>query len=174
MSKKVYYYTSHLAHHGIKGQKWGLRQWQYKDGSYTSAGRIHYGIGNGNRVKKGSQKGETDKNTKKKSNTGKKLLVGLGVAAVAGYGVYKMSKLYADEKDKLEATQKAKTVVKGLESISMSSLNKMSNAALNKAQVDLWRSALNGQTSYTYSSVGMDMLKNVQDLLNQQYKDLGF
>lgn len=24
MSKKVYYYTSHLAHHGIKGQKWGV------------------------------------------------------------------------------------------------------------------------------------------------------
>lgn len=28
-----------LAHHGIKGQKWGVRRFQKKDGSYTDAGK---------------------------------------------------------------------------------------------------------------------------------------
>lgn len=34
-----------LTHHGVKGQKWGSRRWQYKDGSLTPEGYIHYGYG---------------------------------------------------------------------------------------------------------------------------------
>lgn len=30
--------VNYLAHHGIKGQKWGVRRYQNADGSYTSAG----------------------------------------------------------------------------------------------------------------------------------------
>ena len=42
-----YYLTQqdYLIHHGVKGQKWGLRQWQNPDGSLTAAGREHYGYG---------------------------------------------------------------------------------------------------------------------------------
>ena len=29
----------YLAHHGIKGQKWGVRRFQNNDGSYTFAGK---------------------------------------------------------------------------------------------------------------------------------------
>lgn len=32
-----------LYHHGIKGQKWGIRRYQYADGTYTPAGRKRYG-----------------------------------------------------------------------------------------------------------------------------------
>lgn len=32
-----------LTHHGIKGQKWGERRWQNKDGSLTPEGKIRYG-----------------------------------------------------------------------------------------------------------------------------------
>lgn len=38
---------SDLMHHGIKGQKWGIRRYQNEDGSWTSAGRERYGAGTG-------------------------------------------------------------------------------------------------------------------------------
>lgn len=40
-------YSEFLAHYGVKGQKWGTRQWQNEDGSYTEAGKHHYGWGYG-------------------------------------------------------------------------------------------------------------------------------
>lgn len=38
-------YTNYLVHHGIKGQRWGVRRFQNPDGSLTSAGRSKYGVG---------------------------------------------------------------------------------------------------------------------------------
>lgn len=35
-------YNVYLAHHGIKGQKWGRRRWQRPDGSLTPEGYRHY------------------------------------------------------------------------------------------------------------------------------------
>ena len=36
------YYDNVLEHHGILGQKWGVRSFQNKDGSLTTAGKKHY------------------------------------------------------------------------------------------------------------------------------------
>lgn len=47
-------YNDTLQHHGIKGQKWGVRRYQNEDGSYTSAGAKRY-----------SEAKETYKNAKK-------------------------------------------------------------------------------------------------------------
>lgn len=33
-----------LIHHGIKGQKWGVRRFQNEDGSLTDAGKKRYGV----------------------------------------------------------------------------------------------------------------------------------
>ena len=35
--------NSYIQHHGIKGQKWGIRRFQNKDGSLTAKGRQRYG-----------------------------------------------------------------------------------------------------------------------------------
>ena len=36
------YYESELYHHGIKGQKWGVRRWQNEDGTFNDAGKKRY------------------------------------------------------------------------------------------------------------------------------------
>ena len=36
------YWKDELYHHGIKGQKWGVRRFQNADGSLTSKGKKHY------------------------------------------------------------------------------------------------------------------------------------
>ena len=40
----TYVYSDELYHHGIKGQKWGVRRYQNKDGSYTTEGKIRYEV----------------------------------------------------------------------------------------------------------------------------------
>ena len=59
-----------LAHHGIKGQKWGVRRYQNKDGSLTAAGRKHVGVGEETKKEASSDK----KDTKNKSGLDSKKL----------------------------------------------------------------------------------------------------
>ena len=39
----LYVFSTELYHHGIKGQRWGIRRYQNPDGTYTEAGlkRLH-------------------------------------------------------------------------------------------------------------------------------------
>lgn len=53
-------YSDALCHYGIPKQQWGKRRYQNKDGSLTSLGRIHYGVGDpregGGKYESGSSK----------------------------------------------------------------------------------------------------------------------
>lgn len=70
-----------LYHYGIKGQKWGIRNYQYEDGSLTPAGRERYGVGDGTRPASGN----TVTSSRPHSRTKK---VGLGTAQVKkGYSI---------------------------------------------------------------------------------------
>lgn len=49
-------YENYLAHYGVKGQKWGVRNWQNADGSYTQQGAERYwGGGHGRAAGAGPQ-----------------------------------------------------------------------------------------------------------------------
>ena len=43
----MYVISDELYHHGIKGQKWGVRRYQNKDGTRTAAGKRRYYVGEG-------------------------------------------------------------------------------------------------------------------------------
>lgn len=82
-----------LVHHGIKGQRWGIRRFQNEDGTRTAAGKARERNGEqGSAPAASSQKkGLTD--TQKA--TLKKVAIGAGVAVAAGLAAYGAAK-YSD------------------------------------------------------------------------------
>lgn len=67
-----------LRHHGIKGQKWGVRRFQNSDGSLTAAGRKRYSDGSSaedyqNAIKKTKAAGESVENIRKFNNDVKRI-----------------------------------------------------------------------------------------------------
>lgn len=106
-----------LAHHGIKGQEWGKRKYQYEDGSLTPEGKKHYGVGDGTNKKNPPAKDKKqvskpkDKPAEEKEKTPeelqaeaakkaarrKKIAIAAGVTATAIIGVL-LAKKYHDMK----------------------------------------------------------------------------
>lgn len=108
-------YKNELTHWGIKGQKWGVRRYQNKDGSLTPAGRKRYdddvhedyrNAHDGKSIKQMSTKELKARNDRlqqeqnyqrltQKTITGKKAVqafistAGTLTAAIAAYGTYK-------------------------------------------------------------------------------------
>lgn len=121
--KHMNIYSSELYHHGIKGQKWGQRRFQYDNGDYTPEGKRRYGFGLGtknrgaaytNMKNKKAQykiaKAETkakkeyknsDEYKERKAKRDKMLKTGLKVAAGAAvaYGAYKLYSRHKDTKE---------------------------------------------------------------------------
>ena len=71
--------NNEIKHHGIKGMRWGVRRYQSKDGSLTSAGRKRQSDGSG-------EKKATSSSTKKKIAVA---AVSTATIAAAAYYVHK-------------------------------------------------------------------------------------
>ena len=87
-----------LAHHGILGQRWGIRRFQKKDGSYTSAGKKRYGKDGRSKVAESDTAEKQKFWTDERKTLAKKIAIGTAVVAgvaLASYGTYK---LYQDGK----------------------------------------------------------------------------
>jgi hypothetical protein len=99
------YVDEFLAHHGVKGQKWGIRRYQNSDGSLTEEGKVRYGVDkHGNMSKEGAKlyrkdtgKDFTDKNRSTKKTV--KIAAAISAASVAGaYAVGKVLKSVKNNK----------------------------------------------------------------------------
>lgn len=108
---------SYLAHHGIKGQKWGVRRFQNVDGTLTTAGKSRYsndqyrrdvavyGKSGARRIQKNVEKrgdsvsGARSKEAQRINSARRRALVsgqvGSGVGAVAGWVAGKAGAEYA-------------------------------------------------------------------------------
>lgn len=93
---------NYLTHHGIIGQRWGVRRFQNKDGSLTAEGKERYYNDKSNKDKKTvikeeksasshSEKEHYDE-TKKKIDTFIKIAAGVALATAVAYGTYKAYK----------------------------------------------------------------------------------
>lgn len=72
-------YSTVLCHHGILGMHWGIRRYQNKDGSLTTAGEKRYNTD--------GDKKELTEEQKQQRQKLKKVAIGAGVAAVALAGI---------------------------------------------------------------------------------------
>lgn len=93
---------SELYHHGIKGQKWGIRRYQNTDRSLTEAGKARYSKGNG----KSSFK-EISPETKKKLKIAAAAVAGLTLVGASAYLGYRYGmKVPRAKKPKMDLSNK--------------------------------------------------------------------
>ena len=88
MTREEYSNALYLSHHGIKGQKWGIRRYQDEDGSYTDLGKKR-------RNENSDSSSETTTTKKRGMSDGAKKALKVGAiaagSALALYGAYKFS-----------------------------------------------------------------------------------
>lgn len=91
---------SELYHHGVKGMKWGVRRFQKKDGSLTSAGKKRYKPTDDDKEifgEKGAQRIADRRNrgdSKRKAYAkeyGRQISKGLGLTAITTLSVYALT-----------------------------------------------------------------------------------
>ena len=80
-----------MAHHGIKGQKHGLRRFQYEDGSLTPAGKERYGVKSLRKKAINEAKTQKELDTKEKENVERRFYKAAKLGA-AGLGIGFISK----------------------------------------------------------------------------------
>ena len=88
----IYYvYSDELTHHGIKGQKWGIRRFQNPDGTLTEAGKRRYGTAENLAAGKTLKQIKKEKEEKEKEEKEKERLINSGNAASIKKNAYKLT-----------------------------------------------------------------------------------
>ena len=136
----------YLAHYGVQGMKWGVRNYQNYDGSYTSAGLSRYGrhsSGRGvsnktqNKYSKETSKTENKEQTKERKKlspeTKKKIIIGAvaGVTALAVAGVT-VAAIKNPEAAKAAVNAIGKTAVKAGQGIGKTATGMKNTIRLNR------------------------------------------
>lgn len=79
--------NNYIYHHGIKGQRWGIRRFENEDGSLTTAGKKRYGVDeNGNQSKEGKKLQKQEVKIQKKIDNPGKEAIKTGFKTYAAFG----------------------------------------------------------------------------------------
>lgn len=92
---------NYLMHYGVLGQKWGVRRYQNKDGTLTSAGKKHLDNAKDKAKSIKNKAVETKKEADSRITDSQKKVIKIGAAAavtaLAAYGIYNYSKVTKNE-----------------------------------------------------------------------------
>lgn len=140
-----------IKHHGVKGQKWGVRRYQNEDGSLTNAGKKRYGTEENFEKQYPADKKKSDINT---LNSGKNAVRN---AKEINRGI--------NELEKEKASKKQKKVNKQIEEAARENAKNMSDKELRDAV-----NRLNMEENYTrmmsnrnYVDVGQSAVSKFMD-----------
>lgn len=108
-----------LKHYGVLGMKWGVRRYQNKDGSLTSAGKRKYTNSDAKNIRKAEQKVEKYKKKLKRGSTW--AVVGM---AYDGMGYRSLANAFYNKSDKKYAKWENQTekALQELKKLKMSEL----------------------------------------------------